>query len=323
MFKRHFLIRMLIFIQPIIVLNFSFYFLGYLQNNKSIVFLNCQIKKERYDENKINILCFGTSRFNSGISPEYLCHGMKKINARNYSCENLSFNGQQPGYLLEEKLKHLTSPIDITLIEIFPTKDPLGRSIIFPRNLNEYLNSYINFYISKYSTLNMFNSIFIDVIRKNLSQRYTYCHQDGWEEIIYNNNRNNEGNNRLKNLWVKRARVELKTTNYKLTTIQYINYFKLLKEYKMKTSSILIFVRMPVDETLRIVQDSILLKLDLVNKISEHFPNATVIDATTNTVLKRFHTIENSHLSSSESKLFSYYLGLQISEIVAVKRINK
>lgn len=314
------IIKVSIFLIPLIILNFVFYHLGYLDNEKKYFILKQLISSKDSSSKNYNVLCFGTSRLNTGLSPSYLAKGMNNYIDKKINCINLSFSAQQPGYLIQEKTKQITYSIDLTIIELYPTENPNRVSINLPKTPYESLNEYLEYYFTKYSTINLMDQILKNNIRNNLAIKYTYTHEDGWEERTYNKNKNNNEIDRLKIEWYNRAIKELNGIQLDNITYNYHKFIKTIRDYQEKTNTILCFVRMPVDGKLETIQDSILIKTKMIDRILGAFPMAIYVDAKNEKTLKEFNTIEESHLSSEDAKLFSYQLGILLGKKINQKK---
>lgn len=309
-----------VFLIPLFVLNGFIRYKGYLNNENQAVVLDKLLKTKSPPPTDYTVLCFGTSRFNIGIVPSYLSYGLKHLPlGKSPNCLNLSFSGQQPGYLLQQRTKYMPTHVDLTLIEIFPTIDPNANCLHYPETPAEYLDKFLIYYSTKIISLNMMNGLITDILRHNLAIKYSFYHSDGWEERVYNNNPNNSGIKRLKKEWQKDASEILKVSHKSNIASKYREYIKTISEYQKTTNSTICFIRMPVDGVLEEIQDSILAETKMVETLLNSFPNALYIDANKNQGLNNFHTAEDSHLTSIEAKRFSYYLGAYLGDLLKKK----
>lgn len=311
--------KTILFSLPLLTVNLFIYNWGYLENEKKLFVLSNHINSNLSSPDKYSILCFGTSRFNTGISPSYLIAGIKNYIVKEPTCINLSFSAQQPGYLIQEKTKHIIHPVDLTLIELYPTTNPNKISIPLQKKPFDFLNEYLEYFFTKYSTMNVINQFFRNIIRNNIAIKYTYTHDDGWEERIYNKNKGNNGIERLKIEWRKGAKKDLSKCDHDSIYYNYNKFIKTIRDYQKRTNSRLCFIRMPVDGTLETIQDSILSKTKMIEIILDAFPNSIYIDSKNDTRLINFHTSEESHLSSEDAKSFSYRLGIILGQTISKK----
>ena len=294
------ILRGFLFIIPILGLNQLFLNAGYLFSTKNEYVLIRNLKT--HQPGKINVKVFGSSRIENGISPYMMemAFASKGIEARVFNC---GINGKYPGWGLNMQEEYF-SKCDILLVELIPDRNQMIGADQTPAKLSwgTYLDQCLSYHLNHVCVIHHLPNLVSD-LRGRLPIKYMYTHKNGWTETKYIRKENR----------IQRVREKVRSwaiENFK--TKEYLQgqnlYIDQVRNIEQRTGAKLVFIRMPVNGQTKYINDKILEESRLVENLRHAFPESIFIDATTDTRLSKFITIEESHLEGNTALLFSYCL---------------
>ncbi|MCX6248467.1 MAG: hypothetical protein NTW10_12140 [Bacteroidetes bacterium] len=262
-----------------------------------------------FTRGKVNIKFYGTSRIESGISPVDVERGItSKTGNTHASVQNCGMSAEVVGWGMKmQELYYATA--DVMVIEIHPGKNPMTGGThgqIHKEFIVNMIDQYISFHLNHVFVLHYMANL-LSELREKLVVKNMYTYLNGWTSVEYV-----EDPYRL-NL------VKKKVSQWAEEDLNKIDYMygwddlaKEIRTLQQRSGCRLIFIRMPVDGLLRDQNQVFLANFDCMQFLSNEFPSAQVIDATTDPVLGNFHKSEDSHLSAEVASRFSFELGRQL-----------
>lgn len=297
----------ILFIFPLLVFNIIVLNAGYRYSYKNGYVMRHNLKT--FTRGKVNIKFYGTSRIESGISPVDVERGItSKTGNTHASVQNCGMSAEVVGWGMKmQELYYATA--DVMVIEIHPGKNPMTGGThgqIHKEFIVNMIDQYISFHLNHVFVLHYMANL-LSELREKLVVKNMYTYLNGWTSVEYV-----EDPYRL-NL------VKKKVSQWAEEDLNKIDYMygwddlaKEIRTLQQRSGCRLIFIRMPVDGLLRDQNQVFLANFDCMQFLSNEFPSAQVIDATTDPVLGNFHKSEDSHLSAEVASRFSFELGRQL-----------
>jgi hypothetical protein len=174
-----FIHKIFIFILPFIIVNSIFLRVGYLFSSKNNSILIHNLKS--YEPGKINIKFFGTSRIESGISPEDVENGFLMVDKnKKVKVSNCGMDAEMTGWGLMMQEKYF-SPCDLMIIEVHPGKNPMQGIDKTKKQffISDYLDQFLSYYFSHFAVINNLPLLISD-LRGRLPIKYMNAHINGW-----------------------------------------------------------------------------------------------------------------------------------------------
>jgi|WetSurMetagenome_2_1015567.scaffolds.fasta_scaffold54250_4 hypothetical protein len=298
-----FIIKVSLFLIPILGLNAIYLLKGYLFSSKNEAVLIHNLKS--HQEDAINIKFYGTSRIENGISPEDITIGMvEKKKSIPLNIQNCGMNSQMTGWVLKMQEKYY-SKCDLMVVEVHPGKNPMQGVEQIKKSVAEsiYLNDLCSFVFNHYLLVQHLPNLISD-IRGRLPFTYMYTHYNGWNEMRYFNDEKRI--NPIREKVARWAKDDLEKNKF---TGGWDEFATLIRNLQNRSNCKLMFIRMPVDGLLRILNDSLISFYDPMAFLKSQFPGADFLDTNTDPRFSSIHTVEDSHLEGPNARTFSRILG--------------
>jgi hypothetical protein len=252
-------IKVLAFLMPLIIINQLILHTGFLFSTKNdyILCRNLQDSKP----GKVNIKVFGSSRIEIGISPSMMEQGYKSkgVDVEVYNCGK---NGRYPGWGLKMQEK-FGSRCDIIIIEIIPEKNLMIGAYDLPSKQTWAMvfDQFLSFHLNHYFVIHHLPNL-VSELRGRLPIKYMYTHPDGWTEAEYfmDTKRLNPLRDKIDS-WALQA---LKDKGY---LSGFDEFVLAVKEVQQRTGSQLVFLRMPVNGRIKVLNDQMLIESDIESKL--------------------------------------------------------
>jgi hypothetical protein len=258
-----------------------------------------------YEPGKINIKFFGTSRIESGISPEDVENGFLMVDKnKKVKVSNCGMDAEMTGWGLMMQEKYF-SPCDLMIIEVHPGKNPMQGIDKTKKQffISDYLDQFLSYYFSHFAVINNLPLLISD-LRGRLPIKYMNAHINGWTETQYY--KEDSRLDPVKQKVAAWAEDDLKRKEFEQGWDQFIVE---IKHIQKRSNCNLVFIRMPVKDKLLELNEELLQQFNPMLYLKHSFPKALFIDANYDTSLMTISTIEDSHLDGPEAKIFSNKLG--------------
>lgn len=310
---KYFILKLMFFAVPILMADLALVLNGILYSEKNDYFIRSTISHAASTGER-QIIFFGTSRTNTGVSGEAVRRGLGNSFAGG-EVINLGLDGKSAtaSLALASAAAGFPSP-EVAVVEVLPGINPMNnldeKGRFFP--FSSMAEGFLGFWFNKVFVLH--NGIrVLKVFLGSQATKYMNCHADGWTEIHCCDCPAGISNARA--TWVSYAR---KNTGYSTGEQDFGKFARFIRGLKFLEGSKIVFLIMPVDGPVLECQEEVLRRFDPYVTLSREFPGALFLNANHITVLKSEPTYEYSHLAGEEAGRFSERLGKILSDSLPV-----